>query len=236
MPANSATNGVAGASSSSRGDAVLDDPPRSITATRSARATRPPRRSASPPAPAAPASRSTAASSAATAPRVAGSSAESGSSSSSSLRPASQRPRQRHPLALAARELPRAARPPGGRCPSRPAARRRSVPGAERDVCTHGHVREEGVVLEHEPDAAAARAAPRRRRRPALTVALDDAARRPLEAGDQPQQRGLAGARRADDRERARRPPPATSSVKSRSGRVSWARSAAASRVRAAWP
>ena len=73
---------------------------------------------------------------------------------------------------------------------------------AERDVVVHGHVLEGGVVLEHEADAALLR-------RPAgdvLAVDEDRAHVGRLEPGDDPEQRGLAAAARAEERgERSRR-------------------------------
>ena len=74
-------------------------------------------------------------------------------------------------------------------------------PQPVRDVVHHGHVREQRVVLEHGVDVAV-------ERRPAGDVAaaeLDRAGGRQLEAGDHPQHRGLAGARRARAWRRTRR-------------------------------
>ena len=75
--------------------------------------------------------------------------------------------------------------------------------GFERDVRVHGHVREEGVVLEHEPDATPLGRHPHAVGEPPLVAAGDAPACRPLEPRDQTQEGGLPGARRADDRERA---------------------------------
>ena len=71
---------------------------------------------------------------------------------------------------------------------------------AEAQVLLDAHMRIERVGLEHHRHAA------RRRQQmvAALAVDVDLAGAHLLEAGDHPQQRGLAAARRADeDRERA---------------------------------
>src|SRR5690606_21730799 len=77
-----------------------------------------------------------------------------------------QRPRERDPLRLPARQLPRtrrreprqadAVQPPRGALAGGPAAR---TPAArpERDVLQHAEVREQQIVLEHHADAAALR-------------------------------------------------------------------------------
>jgi hypothetical protein len=62
---------------------------------------------------------------------------------------------------------------------------------AESDVFKHGHVAEQRIVLEHETDMALADAAGEG----ILAVELNFALVRPIEAGDDAQQRGLAGAR-----------------------------------------
>jgi hypothetical protein len=64
-------------------------------------------------------------------------------------------------------------------------------------------VREERVVLEHEPDAATLGRHPGAVSEPALAVALDGSGLRAFQARDQAQQRGLPGAGRADHGERA---------------------------------
>ena len=68
---------------------------------------------------------------------------------------------------------------------------------AEGDVLEHRHVAEQRVMLEHEADMALAGAARER----ILAVEGDLAGIRPVEAGDDPQQRGLAGARRPEQRQ-----------------------------------
>jgi hypothetical protein len=67
----------------------------------------------------------------------------------------------------------------------------------ERNVVGNGEVREEGVALEDRVDVALVR----RRLRHVGPVEHDPPARRPLEARDHPQRRGLAAAGRADQRE-----------------------------------
>ena len=64
--------------------------------------------------------------------------------------------------------------------------------GLERHVRAHGHVREEGVVLEHEPDPATLGRHPHAVATPPLAIAFDGAAGRALEPRDQPEQGGLA--------------------------------------------
>ena len=79
----------------------------------------------------------------------------------------------------------------------RPGARARPHAQAERDVLEHGHVAEQRVVLEHEADARGrARCARWRPRRRTSTCP-----RRRLEPGDDAQQRRLARARRAEQRD-----------------------------------
>jgi len=113
-------------------------------------------------------------------------------------RPPRERARERDALALAAREIPRArARQVGDA-----KAVEKPVEGAaEGDVLGHGQVREERVVLEDEPDGAFLGAAVDARVEPRL-AAHDAAALRPNEARDCAQQRRLARARRADERDR----------------------------------
>ena len=120
-----------------------------------------------------------------------------------------QRPGERHPLPLAARKLVRiAAREAlelyqpqqlhhplanlrlGRPGPARPHAQ------AEGDVLEHAHVPEQRVVLEDEPDLALARIAPDH----VLAREADLAAIRELEPGDDPEQRRLARAGRAQKR------------------------------------
>ncbi len=128
-----------------------------------------------------------------------------------------ERAGDRDPLALAAREpcgigvpvrarsaASRAARP-HGRDP-RPPAFRRAARAAGR--CRDGQVVEQVEELEDHPDPAAAEA-----RRAGLAEPVDPrvgdgdrAARRPVEPGDQVQQRRLAAARRSHDRDGFARP------------------------------
>jgi hypothetical protein len=68
---------------------------------------------------------------------------------------------------------------------------------AEGDVLEHCHVAEQRVVLEHEADVPLTRAL----RQCVLAVEGDFARIRPVEAGDDPQQRGLAGARGSEQRQ-----------------------------------
>ena len=65
----------------------------------------------------------------------------------------------------------------------------------EGDVLAHRHVRIERIGLEHHRQPALGRRLVGHVR----AVELDDAGRRVLEPGDQPQQRGLAAARGADE-------------------------------------
>ena len=107
-----------------------------------------------------------------------------GSSANRIAGPADQRARDRHALALAARELRRRVRRAGARARPPPAprapARRRSprrdvrVEQAGRDVVQRGHPVEQEELLEHEPDLAR----PQRRQR-ALAQRRGVAARRP---------------------------------------------------------
>jgi len=101
-----------------------------------------------------------------------------------------QRPGQRHALLLAPRQL--AAAPVGERlhahqrqhlahCGRDLSLRPVEHLQAEADVLGHGHVREQGVALEHRVD----RALERRQRADVLAVEEDHAAARMLEAGDQ---------------------------------------------------
>ena len=62
------------------------------------------------------------------------------------------------------------------------------------DVVHEGHVREQGVVLKDGVDVPLEG----RHRRDVLALEFDASGRRQLEAGDQPQDRGLAGAGRAE--------------------------------------
>jgi hypothetical protein len=62
-------------------------------------------------------------------------------------------------------------------------------------------VREERVVLEYEPDPAALDRHVHPGAEPALAVALDLAPLRPQQAGDEPQDRRFARARRPDERD-----------------------------------
>ena len=66
------------------------------------------------------------------------------------------------------------------------------------DVRAHAHVREERVVLEHEADAATISGHAAMPVEPQLAVALHAARGRREQPGDQPKQRRLAGAGRAD--------------------------------------
>ncbi len=121
------------------------------------------------------------------------------------LRLDGERPRERHPLALAARQLRRVALLVAGQADDlqqlvdapvdlglRPPADRR----AEADVVAHVEVLERGVVLEDEADLARLR----RHERDVLSADHDGPGVGNLEPGDRPQQRRLAGARRAEQR------------------------------------
>ena len=72
-----------------------------------------------------------------------------------------------------------------------------SIFEAEADVLGHRHVRKQRVGLEHRVD----RPLERRQRRDVLAVEQDFAIGRIVEAGDQPQKRGLSAAGRAEQRE-----------------------------------
>ena len=114
------------------------------------------------------------------------------------------RTRQRHALLLAAGKLRRPAilqalQPHQLQRFERLAARGRAVDLAHAErkqhVLQHRHVREQRVGLEHQPDVALLR-----RRFGDVAAADEDAARgRPVEAGDQRQQRRLARAARPQD-------------------------------------
>src|SRR2546423_5238134 len=114
-----------------------------------------------------------------------------------------ERPGERNPLPLAARELDRLASSETRKLndledlvdsQSPLAARDAFHSEAVLDVLGHGHVREERVVLEDGVDV------PRVRGQPGDVAPgeLDPALVRPLEAGDQTQRRRLAGARGAE--------------------------------------
>ena len=68
----------------------------------------------------------------------------------------------------------------------------------EGDVVEHRHVAEQRVVLEHEADIAVAR---RGSRPPAGNASFSAAGIRPVQAGEDAQQRGLARSRRAEQRQ-----------------------------------
>jgi hypothetical protein len=116
-----------------------------------------------------------------------------------------ERARQRHPLALAARELIRVALRVAAEADD---AEQLGDPGVdarprlladlqpERDVVVHGHVLERRVVLEDEADLPALR----RHARGVVALDLDAAGVGRLEAGDDPQQARLARAARAEQR------------------------------------
>ena len=122
-----------------------------------------------------------------------------------------QRPRQRHALPLAAGKLRRIAVLPD--CRAAPAAASRSTRSrisllghafrtaldaeTEGDVVEHCHVAEQGVVLEHEADIAVVRADHVHR----LGLQLQAAGIRPVQAGKNAQQRGLARSRRTEQRQ-----------------------------------
>ena len=73
---------------------------------------------------------------------------------------------------------------------------------AERDIVAHRQMRKQRVVLEHHVD----RPLMRQHRRDVPAVEQDPALVRRLEAGEHPQQRGLAAAGRAEQREEFARP------------------------------
>jgi hypothetical protein len=116
-----------------------------------------------------------------------------------------ERARERDALALAARDRVR----PGGcergdaeALEERVDLRRRRA--AEGDVAADAEVREQGVLLEHEPHRAALgrEVDPSLGVEPRLAVERHAAAARPLETRDRPEERRLARPRRADERER----------------------------------
>ncbi len=133
------------------------------------------------------------------------SSAPSGSSRSSTVGSVDERPGERDALLLAARHLPR---PPP--LVARQADQRERLADPAlllvladlalaqpvADVLGHVHVREQGVVLEDRVDVAPVR----RDAGDRLAGEEDLALGRLLEAGDHPQRRGLAAARRAEER------------------------------------
>ena len=144
------------------------------------------------------------------------------------LRPPRQRARQRHALLLAAGELIGLAllqaleldqRDHLGDAGVDLGARHARALQSERDVVAHGKMRKQRVVLEHHVD----RTLVRQHLRDVLAVQQDAALVRRLEAGEHPQQRGLAAAARAEQREkfaargyRAKAdPPPATRRISS---------------------
>ena len=79
-----------------------------------------------------------------------------------------------------------------------------AVAAPEGDVSLDGQVREEGVLLEHEPDRPplGPQVDPPLAVEPSLAVALDPPARGPDETGNRPQHRRLSGSRGADERDR----------------------------------
>ena len=122
------------------------------------------------------------------------------------LRPRSQRPGERDPLRLSARE--RRHVPPLRAREADELQRLRDArvalgtgkaahPGPEPDVARHVTVWEQRGVLEHEADAPAVG----RHLCDVDAVEEDAARRRLLQAGDHPQHGGLAGAARAEQRE-----------------------------------
>ena len=122
------------------------------------------------------------------------------------LGPVDDRPRQRHPLALAAGELARLALGVAGQAHhlQRLVAALGPLglvhPGHLQpvgDVVADGHVREQGVVLEDGVDGAVVG----RHAADVLAGQLDRAAAGILEAGDHPQRRRLAGAGGPEHRE-----------------------------------
>ena len=114
-----------------------------------------------------------------------------------------ERPGERHPLLLAARELVRVAaglvaeadqleEPVGGR--RRSVAADPAQPQAEGDVLARGHVREQAVGLKHHAHVAPVR----RHVGDVVAVEQDPAGVEPLQAGKRAQGRGLAAARGAE--------------------------------------
>ena len=116
---------------------------------------------------------------------------------------AHDRAAHRHPLALAARELPGLAVEQLGQAqhhrrlvhpPADLVLRHPRHLEAERHVVAHRHVRVEGVVLEHHRDVAVARRQPGHHPVVDPDLAVGDR----LEAGHHPQRGGLAAPGRAD--------------------------------------
>ena len=136
------------------------------------------------------------------------SSAAIGSSSSKHARALDQRARQRHALALAAGKLVRLARAEIFQLDQRQHvgdARWRSrglgqalLLQSKRDVGGDGEMRKQRVVLEHHVDGPPVR----RHGRDIDAVEQNTARARPLEPGDQPQQRRLAAARWTEQRKK----------------------------------
>ena len=116
-------------------------------------------------------------------------------------RVARERPRQRHPLPLAAGEL---ARPRVGEVRDAEALEQLgdALLAAEGDVALDAQVREERVLLEDEPDAPVLGRAAGRRIEPDLVIDRDPAGR-PRQPGDRPQHGALPGAGGPDERDRA---------------------------------
>ena len=133
--------------------------------------------------------------------RTLASRAPKGSSRSKHLGPRRQRPRQGHPLALAARELRRVTAGVAGKldqleqlvdpCFDLGLGKLPHLQ-AERDVLADRHVAEQRVVLEDEPDAPLLH----RQLRRVLAGQLDAAGVGRLQPGDDPQDRALARSRR----------------------------------------
>ena len=127
-----------------------------------------------------------------------------------------QRPGDRDPLGLAAGELRRAGGRRGRSTPRRSSQARAASSAvraadaaaarAERDVAERGQVREEQVLLEDHPDAAVPGVEPPV---PASSQVSPSQTTRPsssgCDAGQRAQQRGLAGAVGADDRDHVAR-------------------------------
>ena len=117
-----------------------------------------------------------------------------------------QRASERHPLALASAHRRRMAvgqgselHPIQGPHDTGPDLRLADAARAqaERDVVEDRLVREERVVLEHHPDITPVGG----NLRHVLPVEVDAAGTQSVEAGDRPQQRGLAAAARPEQRE-----------------------------------
>ena len=117
---------------------------------------------------------------------------------------AGERARERDPLALAAGELGRAARRARWAMPKRSSSSSARAWPRERHVLAHAHVREERVVLEHEPTRRSSggrlirRSASKRTSSPQRDAAALGAARAPAIARST---RRLARARRPHERE-----------------------------------